>query len=210
MSAQTRYGFNAPKGVAGGIYDLAPYEINTLLNEENTGVMKFGFGVVKGTTAGVNAKLPVAGKTAADFEGVTVNNRTTEFDTEGGLSVKKGSAIGVMRYGRVYVQIVHESAPAYGDAVYLVISGDDAGKFTKTAGANTVAINARFIGGTDGLGDVAPIELFNQANGVADEVGATKVSELTDVDLTTAPAEGQVLKYDATAGKWKPSNDATE
>ena len=34
MSAQNKYGFSTPIGAAGGIVDLAPYAIDTFLNEE--------------------------------------------------------------------------------------------------------------------------------------------------------------------------------
>lgn len=47
---------------------------------------------------------------------------------------------------------------------------------------------------------------------VADNTGAapiTTLSGLTDVDLTTAAENGQVLKYDSTSHTWKPANDST-
>ena len=89
--AQRRYGFSTPMGGAGGIVDIATYEINTFLNEEETGVMKHGVGVVAGSNPGANVKLPAAGAKATDFLGVVVNNRTTELDLEGGLHIKKGA-----------------------------------------------------------------------------------------------------------------------
>jgi len=49
MSAQTRYGYSSPIGAAGGIVDLAPYAIDAFLNEEDTGKMQFGMGVVTGS-----------------------------------------------------------------------------------------------------------------------------------------------------------------
>ena len=45
MSAQTRYGYSTPIGSAGGIVDLAPYAVDTFLNEEETGTLKFGMGL---------------------------------------------------------------------------------------------------------------------------------------------------------------------
>ena len=42
MSAQTRYGYSTPIGAAGGIVDLAPHAIDTFLNEEESGVLRFG------------------------------------------------------------------------------------------------------------------------------------------------------------------------
>ena len=165
--AQMRYGFTTPKGGAGGILDLAPYEINTFLNEENTGVMKHGVGVVVGSVPGTNVKLPAAGAKATDFLGVVVNNRTTERDLEGGIHIKNGAALGVMRYGRVLVRLAADVEPAFGDAVYLITSGDNAGCFTNDADGN-VAIKAKFVGGVDTAAAVAPIELYNQAQEVVD------------------------------------------
>ena len=165
--AQTRYGFSTPKGGAGGILDIAPYAIDTFINEEATGVMLHGVGVVAGSTPGTNVKLPAAGATAANFEGVVVNNRTTELDLEGNMHIKTKAALGVMRYGRVYVRIADGIEPAYGEAAYLIISGDEAGFFTNVAEGN-VAIKARFVGGKDATAAIAAIELFNQAQEVID------------------------------------------
>lgn len=164
MSAQTRYGFSAPAGAAGGIVDLAPYAIDTFLNSEDTGVLKFGVGVVQGANPGSNIALPASGATAAKFEGVTVTNRTTEFDVEGKLAIRNGSAVGVMRYGRVYARVKTDVEPKYGDDLYLVIDGDDIGYFTNAADSgNTVAVKGRFMSGKCAGTDVAQIELFNQA-----------------------------------------------
>lgn len=160
MSAQTNYSFFAPKGAAGGIVDLAPYAIDTFLNEEDAGKLKFGVGVVKGSVPGKTVKLPADGAAAADFEGVATNNRTTEFNCEGKLAARKNAAVGVMRYGRIYVRVAAGVTPAYGDPVYLVTSGDEAGFFTNATGG--VAIKGRFIGPVDTNAQVAPVELFNQ------------------------------------------------
>lgn len=162
MSAQTKYGYSTPIGAAGGIVDVAPHQIDTFLNEEENGTLKFGMGVVQGSKPGQNIALPASGATAATFEGVTTNNRTTEYDLDGKLFVRKGSAVGVMRYGKIYVRVADSVEPAYGDAVYLIVDGDDAGCFTNDEGSN-VAIKARFVGGVDVSAQIAPIELFNQA-----------------------------------------------
>lgn len=88
MSAQTKYGYSTPIGAAGGIVDVAPHQIDTFLNEEENGVLKFGAGVVQGSKPGVNIALPKKAATAAKFEGITTNNRTTEYDLEGKLAVR--------------------------------------------------------------------------------------------------------------------------
>lgn len=160
---QTRYGYNTPLGAAGGIVDLAPYAIDTFLNEEENGVLKFGMGVVAGSKPGTNIAVPETGAKATDFEGVATNNRTTEYNVDGSLTVNKGASVGVMKYGRIYVRVATGATPAYGDALYLVISGDEAGYFTNEAGDSAVAVKGRFLGGVDSASGVASVELFNQA-----------------------------------------------
>ena len=142
MSAQTSYNFATPWGAAGGIVDLAPYEIDTFINGEDTGVMGFGLGACVGSVAGVDVKLPASN--SAVFEGVTVNNRTTEYDLDGNLRIVNKAAVGVMRYGRVYVQLADGATPAFNDPVYMAYSGTDKGKFTDSS-SSTIAINARFV-----------------------------------------------------------------
>ena len=175
MSAQTRYGYSTPIGAAGGIVDLAPHSIDTFLNEEEPGVMRFGVGVVQGSKPGINIALPAEDATPATFEGITTNNRTTEYDLEGKLHIRSGAAVGVMRYGKIYGRVADGVEPEYGDSVYLIIEGDEAGCFTNEAPATaaegeddtetsaTIAIKARFIGGVDKSAQIAAIELFNQA-----------------------------------------------
>ena len=171
MSAQTRYGYSSPIGSAGGIVDLAPYAIDTFLNEEDNGKVKFGMGVVTGTKKGINVKLPVKASAAANFEGVTVNRRTTESDMEGEVALRKAASIGVMRYGRIYVRVAKTVKPGYGDPVYLITEGDEAGCFTNAAASTdsgsadkaTIAIKGRFLGGVDSSAQIAAVELFNEA-----------------------------------------------
>lgn len=213
MSAQTRYGYATPIGAPGGIVDLAPYAIDTFLNDEENGVLKFGMGVVQGSKPGVNIALPAVGATADKFEGIATNNRTTEYDMDGRVFVRKGVGVGVMRYGRIYVRVKEGDAPEYGDALLLIVNGDDAGCFTSTEDSgNTIAVNGRFLGGVDN--GVAPVELMREpvTGGTASgggSAGATKLSDLTDVDLSTPATDGQVLKYDDASSKWKPGDDNT-
>ena len=160
MGAQNTYTFSTPIGQAGGIYDLAPYAVDSFVNESNNGVVKFGMGVVQGTAAGKQVKVPVSGSSAAVFEGIVTNRRTSENALEGGVSLKKGVAIGVMRYGRIYGLLATGVTPTYGAAVYMVKSGDDAGCFT-TSSDGTIAIKGRFL--SVASNGIALIELFNQA-----------------------------------------------
>ena len=171
MSAQTRYGYSSPIGAADGIVDLAPYAIDAFLTEEDTGKMQFGMGVVTGSKKGTGIKLPVKASTAANFEGVTTNRRTTEYDVEGDLKLRKAATIGVMRYGRIYVRVAAGVKPGYGDSLYLITEGEEAGCFTNAAASTesgsadkaTIAIKGRFLGGVDTSAQIAAVELFNEA-----------------------------------------------
>jgi len=171
MSAQTTYKYSSSIGSPGGIVDLAPHAIDSFLNGENTGVMKLGVGVVQGSNPGTNVVLPTTSATAATFEGVTVNNRTTEYDMEGKVHLRKGKALGVMRYGRIYVRVANGAAPTYGATTYVVTSGNEVGYFTNSANngqtgddrIDYLAVKGRFLGGVDSNAGIAEVELFNQA-----------------------------------------------
>ena len=158
---QTTYKYSTPLGQPGGLVDMSWHEIDSFHNENEDGVMKFGMGVVRGTTAGKQVKVPVAASTSATFEGVVVNKPASENQMfDGGPQIRNKATVGVMRYGRIYGLLATGITPAYGDAVYLVKSGDDAGCFTNASGDTAIAIKGRFLGtGADGI---APIELFNQ------------------------------------------------
>lgn len=159
MSAQTTYGFSPAAGVAGGIVDLAPVAIDSFNNEENAGVLKFGMGVVSGTnTNGI--KKPTSSSTSAAFIGITVNGRTNQYGTDGVLSIPNKATLGVMRYGRIYALVKSGVTVGKGDSLFLVISGDNAGKFTNVAGADAVAVNGRFDTAKDSAG-IAQVTLFN-------------------------------------------------
>lgn len=72
-----------------------------------------------------------------------------------------------MRYGKIYGRVAEGVEPAYGDSVYLITEGEEAGCFTNAAsqaeGSTTIAVKGRFVGGVDTNAQIAPIELFNQA-----------------------------------------------
>ena len=162
MSAQTAYNFYTPTTGAGGILDLAPYAIDTFINEEDTGVLKAGMGVVQGSEPGKNIALPTEETADASvFEGITTNNRTTQYDLEGELAVPNGKSVGVMRYGRIYGRVAEDTEIEYGDSVYLITSGDEAGYFTNSEDGG-IAVKGRFLSGVDLQAQVAAIELFNQ------------------------------------------------
>lgn len=155
MSVQTKYGFSTGKGIAGGIYDMYHYPVDSRFNEEENGKLRFGVGVVRGSIAGSNIVLPTADSVAADFEGVVVNGFSNQQDLEGKVFIMNNQNIGVMRKGRIWVRVAEGEAPVYGDKVNLIVDGDEAGFFATTGG---VEIAGRFIGNAhDGI---APVELY--------------------------------------------------
>lgn len=160
---QLSYGYSIPAGVAGGIYGLEHYDIVARLNDEATGKMKFGVGVVQGAKAGNSVKLPVADSTVAQFEGVVVYTANRELTYEGATNLRKGTPLSVMNYGKVWVRVGESASVAYGADAYLIVDGDEAGCFTTSEDAATkVAVKGRFITEvTDGL---AVVELFNSKN----------------------------------------------
>lgn len=161
MGAQTNYNYGMPYGVAGGIVDISNKDIVTRTNEETGNALKFGMGVVQGTDAGKGVKIPVTASTAAVFEGIVVNSHSQEMDRDGNVNIAPKQAVGVLTYGKIWARIVAEITPVYGEALYLVTSGENAGYFTNASTGN-VAVKGRFIGGS-GTGEVAPVELFYEA-----------------------------------------------
>lgn len=168
MSAQLTYSYSTTKGIAGGIVDINAYEIDTRINEEDSGKMNFGIGVVKGTVPGVDVKLPTSETAIGDFEGITNNNLTTELDEDGNLNIRRKADIAVMKYGRIYGRVYAPDdtyEPKYGDAVYLITKeAGYEGYFCTSAGAaKGIAIKARFLNIYDAGAKIAAIELYNQA-----------------------------------------------
>lgn len=158
MAAQTSYNFFTTRGIAGGLYDLSDHVIDARRNEEDTGVLGFGLGVVVGTNAGIDVKLPGGSETnASTFEGVTVNGFTTEQNRAGDVLLVEGATVGVLSHGRIWVKVVDGITIAYGDNVYLVVSGDDKGKFTSDSRGGVRIGEARFLG-VPGSGNTNVVE----------------------------------------------------
>lgn len=82
-----------------------------------------------------------------------------EMDDEGKVKLPKGGVLDVLQAGKVYVQVADDADPAYGKAVYLIISGDDAGKFTAVTSATAVAVKAKFLGAADD--GLAPAQFYD-------------------------------------------------
>ena len=158
--AQLTYGYTTSKGTAGSLLDTGYHNVASRANGEATAdTLKFGMGVTQGSTPGVNVQVPVSGDTADKFEGITVSG-VTEMDMEGNVKITPYATVGVMTWGKIWARVETGLTIAYGDPVYLINSGTNAGMFTNVSGG--IAIKGRFISAADNA-NIAPIELFNQA-----------------------------------------------
>ena len=161
MAAQTSYSYQTPRGVPGGLFDISPYAIDSRTNgEENIGVLLFGMGAMQGTHPGVDVLVPVAGDTEDTFEGIVLTGFTNQQTMQGEVILYPQQVVGILRWGRAWVRVAEGVTPAYGENLYLINSGPNAGLFTNVEG-DGLAINGRFIGGL-GTTSVAPVELYNQ------------------------------------------------
>ena len=169
MSAQNSYRYTTPRNAPGGVYDLSPKAVNSRQGE---GQLRFGIGVVHGSTPGTNVTAPTAGVTADKFEGIVLSTHTHEMDMEGVLTIKDGKTVNVMRYGRAWVRTEKDAEIAYGEDVFLVTDGESAGCFTNTSSTSTkIAVSGKFIG-PSGIDGIAPVELFNAPTPAAGGAGA--------------------------------------
>ena len=160
MNMAVQMNYSEPKaGMPGSLVDRSNYSAVTRRNGADTGKMLFGLGVVQGEEPGTDIALPAAGATAAKFEGVTMYSANVEMDDEGKVKLPKGGVLDVLQAGKVYVQVADDAEPAYGKAVYLIISGDDAGKFTAVTSATAVAVKAKFLGAADD--GLAPAQFYD-------------------------------------------------
>lgn len=154
--AQLEYGYKTPGGHPGLIFDIAPYEINSLLIEEEVdGKIKFGMGVVAGEIAGKTIKLPTANTDI--FEGAVVTN-VHELDMKGNVVLEKGTSCSVMRYGRMWVRVDEDVEIKPNEKVFLITSGEKAGLFTNASG---LEVPGKFIGASEN--GIAPVVLADSA-----------------------------------------------
>ncbi len=127
---------NLRVAVPGMIADLAFGDVISRLAEEANGI-EFGLGVVGGTDLETQCSLP--GGTTVGFLGVAArDHKEQQFAPTLGVNLYDDEdAVGIMRSGRIWVQIV-ETIVA-GDTVYVwdtagvVIAGALPGFFGKTA-----------------------------------------------------------------------------
>jgi hypothetical protein len=158
MAVQMNYG-EPSRGMPGGLYDRAEYEAVTRRNSAEDEALCFGYGVVQGAEPGKDIALPATDVTADKFEGVVMYSANVEMDDDGAVLLRKNQIVDVCQSGKLWVQLVDSVEPAYGQPVYLVTTGTDAGKFTPTKGTN-LAVKARFIGAA--VNGIAPAQFVTQ------------------------------------------------
>ena len=93
-------------------------------------------------------KVPTAGTTADQIEGIVLHAANTEHDMKGKVVVPNNASGGILRKGRIWGRIAPDATPTYKAKAYVVVDGDDAGTFTDKAEGN-VDIGARFGNASD-------------------------------------------------------------
>ena len=177
MSVQKSYNYNADYGVAGGLVGLTEHIIDTRNNESDG--LRFGMGVVDGTVKGKKVILPVKESTKANFDGVIVNSHAHEMDRDGEVTILKGETVNVLKAGRIFVRLADKVEPAYGDPVYLIVDGDEAGYFTNEVadGLTAIKLNGHFID-VKASGSIAPVQIYvDKQDGATASAGTDSVSE---------------------------------
>ena len=185
--SQTSYGYRQQAAVPGGLRDTSPHSIVARANgETEPGAVRFGMGVVQGASPGANVKLPGGASTAGQFEGV-VTAGVKSIDLQGAVMTGETDTLGILKWGKVWVRLAAGvGAVAYGDALYLVTSGDDAGKFANEE-SDAIPVNGVFIGGMES-GGIAPVELFNQGPALGAGIAAL-APQLAGHETRLAPLE---------------------
>jgi hypothetical protein len=158
--AQLSYGYQVPRGTPGGLLDLSNHNIVSRTNgAAMPGAMRFGMGVVQGSAPGKDVAVPGPAATAAVFEGVVQCGGTTEHQhITGEVILYPNVTVGVLNQGSIWALVTEDAEPAYGDPLYLVKDGDDAGLFTNDD-TDTLALNGRFLGPKDN--GIAPVGLYS-------------------------------------------------
>ena len=161
MAAQTKYGYDIPKGLAGGKADIIfGEEIRSKTVEAEDGALQFGTAVAEGTKEGTVKSA----SGAASIAGVLLHSQNVEEDINGKLVIRKGTTVNVMKVGHVWGRLAStvKKAPAVNAKAYVVTGSDvatDIGTFTDTvAEGKTVEVGV-FIGGADLTTGIAVVAL---------------------------------------------------
>lgn len=160
--AQRDYGYAQPLGVPGGIFDLGGKQIVSRTLDDGVKI-KPGMGLVVGAKPGETAAAQTEASTAEKFEGIVVHgSKNMEHTMEGSASAFGYDTVGVMQKGRIWALVASTATTTYGTKAALILSGNNAGKFTSSADASEtkkMILSAEFTGKADIDSGIAVIEL---------------------------------------------------
>lgn len=150
MVVQTSYSVYHDEKYAGAVNSVNPYATLSKLNTDTVNI-PFGYGVVRDGENGMN--LPAASSVAADFVGIAMRELNRAYQDGEVFGAPVGQDHAVVTHGRVAG--VAGATVVGGEAVYLGVGVDVAGKFTNAAGTgDTLAVaisGAKFLeAGADG------------------------------------------------------------
>lgn len=109
----------------------------TLLAE---GDVEYGTAVIRGTLPETQGKNPAVDATTAVVVGVAVRHH----NEAGKYLASRTDEMEVLVRGSVAVPVLSTDTVAAGDAAYMIVAATNYGKWTKTAGTNTVNPGAVF------------------------------------------------------------------
>lgn len=175
----------------------------------------------------INQSVTIAEKAGANI--ADCRNKILKYDASGNVVLAtSGSAplvgIAIIEAGMNDISGAESGKAAAGDDIdvqikdigYVIASASiskgaevtaTTGGLAVTASAGDYVIGTALASAVEGDYLRIQISKYQKADG---DASGLKLGDLTDVDLSTAATNGQVLKYDETATKWKAGNDATE
>lgn len=157
MPVQTTYATEHDKLYSGMSPDLQLCNTVSRLNK-GTDNIPYGKGVV--TDGDDGAKLPAAGSTAAQFNGVVLRELNRAYAESETFGAKAGYDFTVVTFGPIAVKTLE--AVSKDDQVYLRVGSTGTGDFCKSAGSGVTASieipNAKFAASA-GAGDLVVITL---------------------------------------------------
>lgn len=134
---QTSYQAEYDQLLAGMITPGSVKETITLIAEADT---SFGDAVKRGTLPEDQGLPPAQDEVAATIVGIAA--RVTNED--GIYAEARSDEMKILTKGNIAVNVLAADTPVAGDSAYMIVDGTNFGKWTTTAGANTVDAGAVF------------------------------------------------------------------